>query len=107
MKRKLLVALMAVAMTASLAACGGGTDAPAAETPAEEAEETPAAEGEAETETPEEAPEADTAEGGLIQAAYLTKSRSEVWQLMSQGVVDQAADYGFEVTTMDCDMNAE
>ncbi|MDE6960251.1 MAG: sugar ABC transporter substrate-binding protein [Lachnospiraceae bacterium] len=106
MKRKLLVALMAVAMTASLAACGGGTDAPAAETPAEEAEETPAAEGEAETETPEEAPEADTAEGGLIQAAYLTKSRSEVWQLMSQGVVDQAADYGFEVTTMDCDMNA-
>ena len=45
MKRKLLVALMAVAMTASLAACGGGTDAPAAETPAEEAEETPLQKG--------------------------------------------------------------
>lgn len=43
----------------------------------------------------------------LVKAAYLTKSISqETWQLMTQGVIDQAADYGFEVTNMDCDMNA-
>ncbi|MDO4313977.1 MAG: sugar ABC transporter substrate-binding protein [Eubacteriales bacterium] len=47
------------------------------------------------------------AEEELIQAAYLTKSISnETWQLMAQGVIDQGPEYGFEVTNMDCDMNA-
>lgn len=47
------------------------------------------------------------AEGDLIQAAYLTKAISnETWQLMAQGVIDQGPDYGFEVTNMDCEMNA-
>ena len=90
MKRKLLVALMAMAMTASLAACGGGETPAAEDAPAETSEETPAAEEGAEE--AQETPAADSAEGDLIQAAYLTKSRSEVWQLMSQGVVDQAAE---------------
>ena len=107
MKRKLLVALMAMAMTASLAACGSGTETqPAEETPA--TEESSSTEEGTEENVSEETPAAESSdsEGGLIQAAYLTKSRSEVWQLMTQGVIDQAADYGFEVTSMDCDMNA-
>ncbi|MDO4518997.1 MAG: sugar ABC transporter substrate-binding protein [Eubacteriales bacterium] len=42
-----------------------------------------------------------------IQVAYLTKQiANETWQLMVQGCIDQQADYGFEITNMDCDMNA-
>lgn len=53
-------------------------------------------------------PMAAYAEGeDLIQAAYLTKAISnETWQLMAQGVIDQGPENGFEVTNMDCEMNA-
>lgn len=47
------------------------------------------------------------AENKMVKAAYLTKSISqETWQLMAQGVIDQGKEYGFEVTNMDCEMNA-
>lgn len=47
------------------------------------------------------------AEEDLVKAAYLTKAISnETWQLMAQGVIDQGPEYGFEVTNMDCEMNA-
>lgn len=46
-------------------------------------------------------------DGDLIQAAYLTKDiANETWQLMAEGVIDQAAEYGFEVTNLDCEKNA-
>ncbi len=45
--------------------------------------------------------------GEPIKVAYPTKSISnEVWQMMSQGVVDLAPQFGMAVTVMDCDNNA-
>lgn len=42
-----------------------------------------------------------------IKVAYLTKAISnEVWQMMSQGVVELAPQFGMTVTVMDCDNNA-
>ena len=42
-----------------------------------------------------------------IKVAYLTKQiANETWQLMVQGCIDMGPEYGFEVTNMDCDMNA-
>ncbi len=47
------------------------------------------------------------AEDELVQAAYLTKDiANETWQLMAEGVINQGADYGFEVTNLDCEKNA-
>lgn len=45
--------------------------------------------------------------GEPIKVAYLTKALSnEVWQMMSQGVVELAPQFGMTVTVMDCDGNA-
>lgn len=48
-----------------------------------------------------------SAEEDTVKVAYLTKQiANETWQLMVQGCIDMGPDYGFEVTNMDCDMNA-
>lgn len=52
------------------------------------------------------ADEAEPEDGDLIKTAMLTFALStEQWQLMSQGVVDNAADFGMEVTVIDCGDN--
>lgn len=60
------------------------------------------------TAAPDTKAEEDTSKGdGLIKTAILTFALStEQWQLMTQGCVDQGADFGFEVTVMDCAGNA-
>ena len=41
------------------------------------------------------------------KVAYLTKQiANETWQLMVQGCIDMGPEHGFEVTNLDCDMNA-
>ena len=47
------------------------------------------------------------ADEDLTQVAYLTKQiANETWQLMVEGCIELGPEYGFEVTNMDCDMNA-
>ena len=65
MKRKILAALLASTMVLSLAGCGGGSDAPAADNGTAATEEAPAAEAPAaDSGAAEEAPAADAAAGG-------------------------------------------
>ena len=83
MKKKLAVLLTGAMAMATLAGCGGGDAAPAAETaaPAAEeeapaAEETPAAEEEAPA-AEEEAPAADAASGDLITVGIINNDPNE------------------------------
>lgn len=100
MKKGIRLATMAALAAVTLSALTGCSN------PKEKQAEAAPASGEAVQEAGSAQGEAE-ASGELIKAAYLTKSISqETWQLMTQGVIDQGVDYGFEVTNLDCDMNA-
>ncbi len=101
MKRKVLSAILATAMVASMVVgCGGGsstTTAPAeeaAEAPAEEAAEAPAEEAAEDAEAP--APVAADSEGGKIGVAMPTQS-SERWIKDGQNMKEQLEALGYEV----------
>ena len=101
MKRKVLSAILATAMVASMVVgCGGGsstTTAPAeeaAEEPAEEAAEEPAEEAAEDAEAP--APVAADSEGGKIGVAMPTQS-SERWIKDGQNMKEQLEALGYEV----------
>jgi len=95
MKRKVLSAILATAMVASMVVgCGGGssttTEAPAEEAPAEEATDETAEEAEA------PAPVAAGEEGGKIGVAMPTQS-SERWIKDGQNMKAQLEELGYEV----------
>lgn len=93
MKKKVLAALLSVAMVATLlAGCGGKTDEPAADAPA--AEE-PAAEDSAEGEDAATEPAADA---GSMSFEIVSKGlQHEYWQAVKQGVESKAAELGVTV----------
>lgn len=94
MKRKVLSAILAVAMVASLVV-GCGSSSTTTEAPAEEATEAPAEEGEAaEAEAP--APVAADQEGGKIGVAMPTQS-SERWIKDGANMKEQLEALGYEV----------
>lgn len=97
MKRKILSAILAVAMVASMVV-GCGSSSTTTEAPAEEAAEAPAEEGEAaeaaEAEAP--APVAADQEGGKIGVAMPTQS-SERWIKDGANMKEQLEALGYEV----------
>lgn len=92
MKKKVLAALLSVAMVATLlAGCGGKTEEPAADAPA--AEEP--AEAPAESEEPAAEPAADA---GSMSFEIVSKGlQHEYWQAVKQGVESKAAELGVTV----------
>ncbi len=103
MKRKVLSAILATAMVASMVVgCGGGsstTTAPAeeaAEAPAEEAAEEPAEEAAEAEDAEAPAPVAADSEGGKIGVAMPTQS-SERWIKDGQNMKEQLEALGYEV----------
>ena len=103
MKRKVLSAILATAMVASMVVgCGGGsstTTAPAeeaAEEPAEEAAEEPAEEAAEAEDAEAPAPVAADSEGGKIGVAMPTQS-SERWIKDGQNMKEQLEALGYEV----------
>lgn len=92
MKKKVLAALLSVAMVATLlSGCGGKTEEPAADAPA--AEEP--AEAPAEGEEPAEAPAADT---GNMSFEIVSKGlQHQYWQAVLQGVNNKAEELGVAV----------
>lgn len=103
MKRKVLSAILATAMVASMVVgCGGGsstTTAPAEETaeePAEEAAEEPAEEAAEAEDAEAPAPVAADSEGGKIGVAMPTQS-SERWIKDGQNMKEQLEALGYEV----------
>ena len=100
MKRKVLSAILATAMVASMVVgCGGGSSTTTA--PAEEAAEEPAEEAAEDAEAPAEdaeapAPVAADSEGGKIGVAMPTQS-SERWIKDGQNMKEQLEALGYEV----------
>lgn len=100
MKRKVLSAILATAMVASMVVgCGGGSSTTTA--PAEEAAEAPAEEAAEDAEAPAEdaeapAPVAADSEGGKIGVAMPTQS-SERWIKDGQNMKEQLEALGYEV----------
>ena len=100
MKRKVLSAILATAMVASMVVgCGGGSSTTTA--PAEEAAEEPAEEAAEDAEAPAEdaeapAPVAADSEGGKIVVAMPTQS-SERWIKDGQNMKEQLEALGYEV----------
>ena len=100
MKRKVLSAILATAMVASIVVgCGGGSSTTTA--PAEEAAEEPAEEAAEDAEAPAEdaeapAPVAADSEGGKIGVAMPTQS-SERWIKDGQNMKEQLEALGYEV----------
>ena len=93
MKRKVLSAILATAMVASMVVgCGGGSSTTTA--PAEEAAEAPAEEAAEDAEAP--APVAADSEGGKIGVAMPTQS-SERWIKDGQNMKEQLEALGYEV----------
>lgn len=92
MKKKVLAALLSVAMVATLlSGCGGKTEEPAADAPA--AEEP--AEAPAEGEEPAEAPAADA---GSMSFEIVSKGlQHQYWQAVLQGVNNKAEELGVAV----------
>lgn len=92
MKKKVLAALLSVAMVATLlSGCGGKTEEPATDAPA--AEEP--AEAPAEGEEPAEAPAADT---GNMSFEIVSKGlQHQYWQAVLQGVNNKAEELGVAV----------
>jgi len=96
MKRKLLSAVLSVAMIATLLA-GCSNQAAPAEAPVAETETTEEAAPEAEAETTEEAaPEADAAAGGLVGVAMPTKDLQR-WNQDGTNMEAQLKEAGYEV----------
>lgn len=96
MKRKVLSAILAVAMVATMVVGCGSSSSTTTEAPAAEETEAPAEEGEAAAEAEAPAPVAADQEGGKIGVAMPTQS-SERWIKDGANMKDQLEALGYEV----------
>ena len=100
MKKKVLGVLLAATMAVGmLAGCGGGSEEPAADAPAEEATEAPAAEEEA-------APADDSAAAGdTITIGFAQVGHESDWRTASTKSCQDvfSADNGYDLSFVDCD----
>ena len=93
--KKLLAAILALALLLSAVACASSAPAPAAPTPAPQAAEaTPAPTTAPPTEAPPAEPPAEAIYIPLISKGFQHK----FWQTVNQGAVDAAAKYGVDIT---------
>lgn len=100
MKKKLLATIMAVAMVASLAACGGKEEAPAAPAETEAPAEAPAEGDDAEAEAPAQAP----AEGGDVSVILVTMDGLDNhWVNVDKGAKAAADELGINYQWMQPD----